>query len=472
MKGVLGEADLGKIGEIVTADAGCDVPQMQEPSVVIDSREVKDADVFVALRGGETDGHRYIDEVFSKGASWAVVSKEWYESHPLQAGMGRRNYLVVADTVEGLQRLASLYRGTFDVPVLGIGGSNGKTTTKELVASVLATGFRVHMSKGNLNNHLGVPLTLLQMKRDTGIAVVEMGINHPGEMELLADIARPTHGLLTNIGHEHLEFLHDLDGVAAAETRLYDYLDSNGGVCFVNTGDARLKKAAQGLRCRVLYGLDEYGDQVPHAEEIGLDAHGRPMFLLCSGADRLTVTLRLTGRHNVINALAAAAVGSYFGLSLDGIRDGLQNLNPPSGWKRMEYLKAGGVTVINDTYNANPDSVRYAIDLLDELSCPGRKIAVLGDMLELGDSGELEHEKIGKYIQQSTIDLLLTFGDLALGYLSGNETRAYGHYTSREELSKALIDMVLPGDAVLFKGSRGMRLDEAANALCIERISQ
>ncbi|MBN1279030.1 MAG: UDP-N-acetylmuramoyl-tripeptide--D-alanyl-D-alanine ligase [Chlorobium sp.] len=472
MKGILSESDLRRIGTIVVSGYGDESPEMDEPCVVIDSRVIADGDVFVALCGERTDAHRYIDEVFSKGASWAVVSEDWYALHPIDPGMGRRRYLVVPDTVKGLQRLASAYRDTFAIPVVAVGGSNGKTTTKELVASVLATGFRVHMSKGNLNNHLGVPLTLLQIKRDTEIAVVEMGINHPGEMELLASIAKPTHGLLTNIGHEHLEFLRDLDGVADAETRLYEYLDSNGGICFVNTGDARLKKAAAGLRRTVLYGLDEFGEQVPHVEEIGLDEYGRATFFLCSGGKRHFVTLRLTGRHNVINALAAAAVGSYFGLALAAVREGLENLHPASGWKRMEYRKAGGVTIINDTYNANPDSVRYAIDLLDELSCPGRKIAVLGDMLELGNSGALEHDKIGRYIQRSTIDLLLTIGDLARGYVSGNEARAYGHYANREELSKALLDMVRPGDVVLFKGSRGMRLDEAANVLCDERVSQ
>ena len=469
MKGVLGMDELRQFCRIV-ADGLDETPlPLVDPVVVIDSRLVRGGEIFVALGGERTDGHRYIDEVFARGASWAVVSEDWYSARYSSCSGDNHRYLIVSDTTRGLQQLAAHYRETFSVPVIAVGGSNGKTTTKELIASVLGTGFRTQMSRGNLNNHLGVPLTLLQMRRDTDIAVVEMGINHPGEMELLASIARPTHGLLTNIGHEHLEFLHDLHGVAEAETKLYEYLDRNGGLCFVNSSDPWLKKAAAPLARTVLYGLHDFGEGIPHAEAIILDALGRPSFRLCSGEACEQVSLRLTGRHNVINALAAAAVGHYFGLSLGMIREGLEKLQPGTGWKRMEFQDAGGVVIINDTYNANPDSVRLALDLLGELPCTGRKIAVLGDMLELGSSAELEHGKIGRYIQQSMIDLLFTFGDLSRLYAAGNQSRLYGHFESRQALSRALADLAVPGDAVLFKGSRGMKLEEAADALIQER---
>lgn len=472
MKGVLGMADLQRIGRVVACDPQNRECRIEEPRVVIDSRRVEGGEVFVALRGEQTDGHRYVDEVFSRGASWAVVSEEWFASRPAGSEEAGRRYLVVGDTTSGLQQMASAYRRTFSIPVFAVGGSNGKTTTKELIASVLGTGFRVHMSRGNLNNHLGVPLTLLQMPRDTGLAVVEMGINHPGEMELLTSIAMPTHGLLTNIGHEHLEFLHDLDGVAAAETKLYEYLDLHGGTCFINTGDPRLKRAAAGLARTVPYGLEECPERGPCVRDVTLDAFGRPSFRLCSGSDSVLVALKLTGRHNVINALAAAVAGSYFGLSLDSIREGLEKLQPASGWKRMEFQEAGGVMIVNDTYNANPDSVRLALDLLGELQCTGRKIAVLGDMLELGSSAELEHEKTGRYIQQSAIDMLFTFGDLSRLFGAENRSRLCGHFRNRDELYRALAGIVASGDAVLFKGSRGMRLEEVADALCRDRASQ
>lgn len=470
MKGVLGIDDLRGIGSIVAE--GCDVGNLLplvEPRVVIDSRMVTGGEVFVALAGEQTDGHRYVDEVFSRGALWAVVSEAWYATRPEARDTVPRRYLVVADTVAALQQMASVYRGTFSVPVLGVGGSNGKTTTKELLASVLATVFRVQMSCGNRNNHLGVPLTLLQMKRDTELAVVEMGINRPGEMELLVSIARPTHALLTNIGHEHLEFLHGLAGVAEAESALYRYVDRNGGTCFVNIADPWLARAAAGLQRTVRYGLDHCQRGVPHAEGITLDVLGRPSFRLCLGAERQQVSLKLVGRHNVLNSLAAAAVGTHFGLSLSLIREGLEKLLPAPGWKRLEFQEAEGVVVVNDTYNANPDSMRLAIDLLCELHCPGRKIAVLGDMLELGESSMLEHERIGRYIQQSSIDLLFTFGDHSKGYVTGNESRLFGHFGSRESLFRSLADFVVPGDAVLFKASRGMRLEEVADALCRKR---
>lgn len=470
MKAVLDMLDLQGIGRIVVGDAADGLSRIVEPVVVIDSREVQEGGIFVALEGERTDGHRYIDDVFAKGASLAVVSEVWYASHGQKDGAaGRRSYLIVDDTVRGLQQMAVAYRRSFSIPVFAVGGSNGKTTTKELIASVLGVGFKVHMSRGNRNNHLGVPLTLLQMKRDTEIAVVEMGINHPGEMELLASIAMPTHGLLTNIGHEHLEFLHDLQGVAAAETRLYEYLDGHGGVCFVNADDPWLLSAASKLERAVLYGLNGCGEGVPHAESAALDPFGRPSFMLCLSQACESVTLSLTGRHNVVNALAAAAAGSYLGLSLREIKEGLENMIPATGWKRLEFQEAGGVMIVNDTYNANPDSMRLAIDLLCDLQCSGRKIAVLGDMLELGSSAELEHEKTGRYIQQSGIDLLFTFGDLSKHFSTGNASRSCGHFESREALASALGDVVASGDAVLFKGSRGMKLEEVADALNHER---
>ncbi|MCF8382201.1 MAG: UDP-N-acetylmuramoyl-tripeptide--D-alanyl-D-alanine ligase [Chlorobium sp.] len=472
MKGVIGIDDLRRIGRVVTEGTQNQPNRIIEPRVVIDSRQVKGGEIFVALRGERTDGHRYVDEVFARGASWAVVSEEWLASRPSGSGTAERRYLVVSDTTSGLQQMAAAYRRTFPIPLFAVGGSNGKTTTKELIGSVLGTGFRVHMSRGNLNNHLGVPLTLLQMQCDTEMAVVEMGINHPGEMELLASIAMPTHGLLTNIGHEHLEFLNDLAGVAAAETKLYDYLDLHGGTCFINTDDPWLKRSAAGLTRAVLYGLKESGESIPHVRDVTLDAFGRASFRLFSGTDFENIALKLTGRHNVINALAAAAVGRYFGLSLGSIKEGLEKLQPASGWKRMEFQEAGGVMIVNDTYNANPDSVRLALDLLGELQCTGRKIAVLGDMLELGASAELEHEKTGRYIQQSAIDMLFTFGNLSRLFGGENRSRLCGHFENRDELYRALAGVVASGDAVLFKGSRGMRLEEVADALCRDRASQ
>ena len=241
MKGVLTVNEFSTVGQVVLAEAAFPPLEMADPAVVIDSREVAGGELFVALKGEKTDGHCYIGSVFDKGADWAMVSREWYEAQGRVKPPRGKGFIVADDPVAGLQQLAMIYRSAFLIPVVAIGGSNGKTTTKEMAASVLETGFMVQMSRGNRNNHLGVPLTLLQIRRDTDIAVVEMGINHPEEMALLVGIGKPTHGLLTNIGHEHLEFLCDLDGVAEAELKLFEHIDRHGGTVFVNTDDARLK---------------------------------------------------------------------------------------------------------------------------------------------------------------------------------------------------------------------------------------
>jgi len=254
MKGVLSLADFRRCGELVV-NPGAPMPvEVADPAVSIDSRKVEEGGIFVALTGERMDGHRFVEDVFRRGALLAVVSREWFEASGSPLPPPRRGILVVRDTVLGLQQLATIYRESFGIPVVGVGGSNGKTTTKEMLGAVLSTAFRVHMSYANLNNHLGVPLTLLSMRQDTEIAVVEMGINHPGEMELLASIARPTHGLLTNIGHEHLEFLVDLDGVKRAERTLFSFLDESGGIIFVNNDDPRLCDAAVDPRRHILYG--------------------------------------------------------------------------------------------------------------------------------------------------------------------------------------------------------------------------
>ena len=465
MKGALSIDDLRKVGEVVMAGPESSFGEIAEPVVVIDSREVKGGEIFVAPKGEKTDGHCYIKSVFDKGASWAMVSRQWYDARGSVGPPPGKGFIVTDDTVAGLQHLAMIYRSTFSIPVVGIGGSNGKTTTKEMVASVLERGFTVQMSRGNRNNHLGVPLTLLQLRRDTGIAVVEMGINHPGEMELLAGIAKPTHGLLTNIGHEHLEFLFDLDGVAEAELKLFDYLNSHAGISFVNSDDVRLRARGEGMPGCISYGSGIGDDGSCWGQDISVDADGRVCFLLCSGSGSERVRLNFTGKHNVINAVAAAAVGKQFGLSLAQIREGLESLVPAAGWKRLEVVDSFGIRILNDTYNANSDSMRLAINALCDIGCSGRRVAVLVDMLELGVAADVEHETIGRYIQHSAVDLLFTCGEKA-GLICQEAPRCcYGHFESREKLFDALLEEVHEGDAVLFKGSRGMKLELVVEAL-------
>ncbi len=463
--------DFSNVGDVIVAACHC-VSSQQQPSreipspvVVIDSREVRGGEIFVALKGENADGHSFINTVFEKGASWAMVSRHWYEEQGSAEPPPGKGFIVTDDPVAGLQQLSTLYRNKFTIPVVAIGGSNGKTTTKEMIASVLGTGFKVQMSQGNRNNHLGVPLTLLQLRHDTDIAVVEMGINHPGEMALLASIVRPTHGLLTNIGHEHLEFLLDLDGVAEAETQLFAYLSQQGGTAFVNSDDPRLSAAGEGLVGHVSYGVAKSSAQSCWAREISVNKAGMLSFLLCSTVGSEAVTLNFTGKHNVLNAIAAAAVGLHFGLSLRHIREGLERLVPAPGWKRLEVVDIGGLRILNDTYNANSDSMRRAIDALCDMPSAGKRVAVLGDMLELGVAGDVEHEAIGRYIQQSSVDLLFTFGESARIFGREAPELFRGHFECREKLLAALLTVLQEGDTLLFKGSRGMKLEQVVEAL-------
>ncbi len=463
--GVLTIDDLRNIGQLVVSGLEPPPREIVGPEVLIDSREVRGGELFIALKGENTDGHSFIETVFEKGACWAMVSRQWYEAEGSVEPPPGKGFIVTDDTVAGLQQLAMRYRQQFSIPVLAIGGSNGKTTTKEMVASVLGTGFKVHMSQGNRNNHLGVPLTLLQLRGDTDIAVVEIGINHPGEMALLAGIARPTHALLTNIGHEHLEFLVDLDGVAAAEMPLFDYLRQSGGIAFVNSDDPWLNDAGSGMAGSVPYGISNSSEHSCWARDVSVNSAGRLSFLLCSGAGEEPVTLNFTGKHNVINALAAATVGHYFGLSLCQIREGLERLAPAPGWKRLEVIDACGLRILNDTYNANSDSMRKAIDALCDIPGAGKRVAVLGDMLELGLAEDVEHEAIGNYLQQSSVDMLFTFGERAQLFGRAVPGLCRGHFENREALLEALQLVLEEGDIVLFKGSRGMKLEQVVDAL-------
>uniref|UniRef100_Q3ANV7 UDP-N-acetylmuramoyl-tripeptide--D-alanyl-D-alanine ligase n=1 Tax=Chlorobium chlorochromatii (strain CaD3) TaxID=340177 RepID=Q3ANV7_CHLCH len=462
MKATLQRNDLEAVGELVFHGEAPPSFELAEPHVVIDSREVSEGGLFVALHGERTDGHRYVNDVFQHGATWAMVNRSWYEAegHPLPPH--HKGFLVVEDTVAGLQHLAVRYRNTFSIPIVAIGGSNGKTTTKEMVAAVLASdSSAVSMSQGNRNNHLGVPLTLLQMRHSTERAVVEVGINHPNEMAMLAELVAPTHLLLTNIGHEHLEFLGDLDGVAKAETQLYDYARQHGATAFINADDERLRAAAEGMPFRIDYSLHEAVDSLVWAEDVTVERDGRLSFLLVTKgrSEQERLRLHFTGRHNVLNAVAAATVGLQFGISLHHICEGLAGLQPAPGWKRLEVVEVGGVRLLNDTYNANSDSMRRAIDALCDMPCNGRRIAVVGDMLELGDAAEVEHQAVAHYIQRSLVTKLFTFGTQAAAICRHAPELCYGSYSEHSALLDDLLHVLSEGDVVLVKGSRGMRLE-------------
>ena len=423
-----------------------------------DSRSVKPGDLFVALRGERYDGHKFVDTAYEHGALAAIVDTQGAGSVTSAMPL-----LLVDDTTASLGELANTYRKKFAIPVLAIAGSNGKTTTKEMITAVLSTTYNVVSTEGNLNNHIGVPQTLFRMDKKHDIAVIEMGTNHPGELELLCSIALPTMGLITNIGREHLEFFGSVEGVEEEETTLFRRLPRKGSTAFINYDDDRLKRrAARGLR-NVTFGMKHgakiRGRIVDHA------ASNCAVLEISGGLLRkaIRVNLGIPGDHHAHNALAAAAVGATFRVPPSRIKAALEGFRPAG--KRMEVVEVGGVTILNDTYNANPDSMLAALTTLIASRRGGKCIAVLGDMRELGARGPDEHRAVGEEAKTLGVDYLLTYGELARQMHDAFGKDGAFHYDQKSALAEYLAELVSENDVVLVKASRGMRLEDVVTFL-------
>ncbi len=426
--------------------------------VSTDSRTVSAGDIFVALGGETFDGHRFVEDVFRRGAAAAIVDTSF-------TGARDRPVVVVKDTAHALGELARIHRMKFDIPVLAIGGSNGKTTTKDMITAVLSTSYNVLGTEGNLNNHIGVPQTLFRLKKKHEMAVIEIGTNHPGEMEYLCSILLPTHGLLTNIGREHLEFFKSVSGVAREEGALFGSLKRKSkSIAFVNADDRRIRSKATGIRRRITYGMKtnraDVKGKVGRADERGCISFA---YMSKRPAAHDTIQLGIPGVHNAMNALAAVAVGLTFKVPATRIQQALGSLHPTS--RRMELLNYAGVRIYNDTYNANPDSMISALKTLASASVSGKRIAVLGDMRELGEHGKEEHTRIGREAARLGIDYVLTYGELARSIHEAAGMDGALHYDQKNMLAEYLAELVTPGDTVLVKGSRGMKMEDIVTFL-------
>jgi UDP-N-acetylmuramoyl-tripeptide--D-alanyl-D-alanine ligase len=427
-----------------------DLPEGPVAGASIDTRTLKPGDLFVALKGEQADGHEFIPNAFQKGAAAALVHSR-YECPETGPPLIR-----VPDTLHAFQSLAAAYRDSFRMRVIGITGSNGKTTTKEMMADVLSKSFTVARSHGNLNNHIGAPLSILNWPDDATLAVVEMGANHSGEIARLCEIARPTHGLITNIGKGHIGYFGSLDGVLAAKSELIDGL-SGDRVAFLNGDDPMLSTIQHKANYTILYGFSNECDV--RGEDLALDSEGCPAFRLGSQE----IHLHIPGRDQASNALAACAVGRYFGVPDVEIKEVLEAYR--SYDKRMETDVIHGITFFNDAYNANPSSVEAALRTLAETSSLRRRFAVLGDMLELGDHADAEHRRIGERIAELSLDGFFAYGPLmrtAVQAAQENGVRIAGHFSSHEDIAELLAEEIRPGDGVLLKGSRGMRMERVA----------
>lgn len=430
--------------------------------VVIDSRQVSEGDLFVALRGQKHDAHEFVGEALARGARAAIVDRVVQGAEPTRL-------ILVGDTLRALGDLAAFCRARSSMKVVAITGSNGKTTTKEMVASICNAASwpppfqRVLKTEGNLNNLIGLPLTLLRMTGDEAVGVLEMGMNQPGEIARLTEIARPDFGVVLNVGRAHLQGVGGLAGVAAAKGELFEGLGPDAAIA-VNVDDPWVVKIAEKFSGRRIH-FGSNGDvQARNVADFNFDGVG--FDLLIEGA-RAKVRLRTIGLHNVTNALAAAALGYAMGLPIGVIAEGLRQAAPPAMRMEIEHL-ADGTVVLNDTYNANPSSVEAALEALRRM--PGRLVVVLGAMWELGDEGRRAHREIGERVASLGADLLVTLGDLgdeiAAGARDAGMDDAAVHVCStHRDAAEVVARNRQPGDVVLVKGSRGMKMEEVIRLL-------
>ena len=422
--------------------------------VSINSRTLNEGNLFVALKGDNFDGHSFLDSALSNGASAVVVSRTWFSENKPNFNESAGIYTFV-DTHLFLGQYANMHRQLKKQPVVGITGSNGKTTVKEMTALVLSKIGNVHKTKGNLNNHIGVPLTLLEMNDSTDWAVIEMGINHPGEMTYLCSIAEPDIALITNVELVHTEFFGSIKQVAKAKGELFAGM-AVGGTAIVNIDDAYIKELGGDLEKKLTYSLHEDADMHGKIVRVEDDSRAVVEFNGCK-----PFTLNVLGKKMAENALAAAAIGLKFAVPLPDIRDALASYQGIKG--RMYRMEIAGRIVIDDSYNANPASVELALNALSTFSVTAKKIVVLGDMLELGSHSEEQHREIGRKLSVAGFDAVYAFGSESKATVDEADkegSREAVHFDSKEEMTARLMDFSNPGDLILVKGSRSMRMED------------
>ena len=440
-------------GKYVGAKHLCSIEVM---SISTDSREIEKNSLFIPIQGARFDGHDAIEEVYEKGAICCLSEKELLNT--------KIPYILVTSTLQALKDIAKFYLESLDIKVIGITGSVGKTSTKEMIASVVSKKFKTLKTQGNFNNEIGLPLTIFQIQEDHEVAVLEMGISDFGEMHELSRIAQPDICVITNIGDCHLENLKDRFGVLKAKTEIFDFMQKDGSIV-LNGDDAHLLtvKQVNGIT-PLFFGVEsEQGIKAINFENKGLKGSTCRIVTM---QKELAVQIPIPGYHMLYNALAAVAVGEILGLDVDEIKAGIEGLVPVGG--RNNIIEAGGITIIDDCYNANPVSMKASLDVLAQAE--GRKIAILGDMFELGKHEVQLHQECGQYAATKGLDLIFCVGELSefvyKGILETREAKeAIFHIRKKEDLYSILKDTLKEKDTVLVKASNGMKFSEVVNWL-------
>jgi UDP-N-acetylmuramoyl-tripeptide--D-alanyl-D-alanine ligase len=443
---------LSEIARFAGGSISCGDETVVIEKVSTDSRTLKPGELFVALRGENFDGHKFVERAAQAGAAGAIVESAWKGKIPKNFALIRAN-----DTLRAYQQLAANYRKSLALNVVAITGSNGKTSTKDFTAAVLARRFRVTKTEGNFNNHVGLPRTILQATSSDEVAVWEIGMNHPGEIAALAKLAAPDAAIITNIGVAHIEFMVSREKIAEEKGALAGAVSAQGTV-ILNADDPFTRSIATRARAKLILAGTTAGNI--RAGEISHSGTGTD-FTILEGAHRCRAQLPVPGLHMVQNALLAVAAGRAFGLSLEDCAAGL--VAAPLTKARLQIKDLGGVQFLDDSYNANPDSMKAALRTLVELDADGKRIAVLGEMHELGDESERGHWEVGETAAALKIDHLIAIGDAAIAIADGARRAGLQKtavVNSTSEAAELLNEIAAPGDLILIKGSRASRTEE------------
>ena len=417
---------------------------IHHPDISTDSRSVKKNSIFFALKGKNFDGNHFAEDALRNGAACAVIDKSFLKADS--------RFIIVKDSLSTLQSLANYHRKMCSTKLLAITGSNGKTTTKELIRKILSEKYKVFATQGNLNNHIGVPLSLLSMPSDTQIGIIEMGANHHGEIKQLCEITEPDFGLVTNIGKAHLEGFGNIEDIAKAKAELFEYLKKHDGTIFGNVSNSYVNDVIpQNYNNNVLYGITNSMCWGQHLES---DPFLKLILFMSDNPNGLNINTNLVGRYNLENVIAAATLAHFFNISNSIIKQVIENYFPEEN--RSQLIKAKSNNIYLDAYNANPTSMRAAIDNFIELNVKN-KYFILGEMLEVGDTAEKEHQSLLKILKEKNILNILCVGK---GFHKHADKYGYKYFSNVDELAKILKTNKIRNANILIKGSRANQLEK------------